>query len=352
MTNVNKSFLTKLKNNFGKMDGVSLESAPPRYWFSTGNVALNKTISSDYNHGIPQGRVTGVAGPSGAGKSFICGNIMREAQTDGAFVLTIDTENALDDTFVGNIGVDVTNNYLYTSAVTIPQVSKIVSEFIKAYKSEYGPEHDAPKVLIVIDSLDMLMTETELEHYAKGDTKGDQGQRAKQLKAMLRTFVQDVKNLNISIIVTSQVYQATQQQLLAGEGIWVVNGAVRFALSQLILCTKLKLKDEDTKAISGIRMKCEAFKTRFAAPYQTVTIEVPYESGMDKFSGFFDVLKDNGMLVQAGSMYSVEGTDIKFKGKNNFSDHAQAILDYIVQNDVKLEFKRGTGEVAVDTEEE
>jgi recombination protein RecA len=352
MTAVNASFLGKLKTNFGKIDGVSLESEPPRYWFSTGNAALNKTISGNYEWGIPQGRVTGVAGPSGAGKSFICTNIMREAQSADAFVLTIDTENALDDTFVGAVGVDVKNNYLYTSAVTISQVSRLVSEFIKEYKSSYGTDRDAPRVLIAIDSLDMLLTDTELEHYAKGDTKGDQGQRAKQLKAMLRTFVQDIKNLNISIIVTSQVYQATAQQLLAGEGIWVVNGAVRFALSQLILCTKLKLKDDKTKAISGIRMKCEAFKTRFAAPYQSVTIEVPYETGMDKYNGLFDILKKSGVLEQRGAWYEIPAASVKFKGEDAFAEHAQSVLQYLIEENVALQFERGDGTITADDGDE
>lgn len=350
MSNVDKSFLNKLKKNFGQIDGVSLESEPPRYWFSTGNVALNKIISNDFNKGIPQGRVTGVAGPSGSGKSFIACNAMREAQKDGAFILVIDSENALDDQFVRNVGVDPTNNYLYTSVITIPQVSRIVSEFIKEYKRDYGSAHDAPKVLIVIDSLDMLLTETEHEHYEKGDTKGDQGQRAKQLKAMLRTFVQDIKHVNISMIVTSQVYQASAQQLLAGEGAWVINGSVRYSLSQLILATKLKLKDGDTKSVTGIRMKCEAFKTRFAPPFQTVTIEVPYESGMDRMSGLFEVLMDNKLITQTGSVYTIEGTDIKFRGKHNIGEYADEILAHLSSRD--LTFQRGSAIKLVDGQEE
>lgn len=344
-----KAFLGKLLKTMGGIEGVSLDSSPPRYWFSTRNAALNKIISNTYTNGIPQGRVTGVAGPSGSGKSFIASNCMVGAQEQAAFVLAIDTENALDDSFVQAVGVNTKENYVYTSASTIPQVSQIVSEFVKEYKKDYGTSHDAPKVLIVIDSLDMLMTESELANYNAGDPKADQGQKAKQLKAMLRTFVQDIKEMNISIIVTTQVYQATQQQIMAGEGVWVINAAVRYALSQLILCTRLKLKDKDTKIVSGIRMKCEAFKTRFAKPFQNVTIEVPYETGIEYYNGIHDMLKASGLLEQKGSWYTLSGTEIKYQEKN-FSDVGEQILGIVSQREaegLELKLDVGTGEELV-----
>ena len=202
------NFLKGFEKDLAKIDVTVGQGEPPRYWYSTGNVTLNRIISGSFFRGIPQGRVTGLVGPSGAGKSFLASNLMASAQKEGAHVLVIDTENALDENFVGAIGVDITDNYTYVSANTIPQVTKVVSAFIKGYKAEYGEDNpDAPQVLVVIDSLDMLMTETEEDHFSKGVTKGDQGQRNKQLKAMLRTFVQTIKRLNISMVVTDAVYR-------------------------------------------------------------------------------------------------------------------------------------------------
>lgn len=110
----------------------------------------------------------------------------------------------------------------------------------KGYKDENGEGEDAPQVLILIDSLDMLMTETEVEHFDKGVTKGDQGQKNKQLKAMLRSFVQAIKHLNVSMICTSQVYK--NQDILNGEGVWIV-----LMLSNTVSCLdhlrKREIKD-------------------------------------------------------------------------------------------------------------
>lgn len=290
-------------------------SEPPKYWFSTGNFVLNKIISGSFLKGIPQGRILCFTGPSGSGKSFLAANAMREAQKQGAHIVVLDSENALDDDFVGKIGVETSSDYTYIPVDTIPQVKKVISSLIKGYKNEYGENNpDSPKLLIVIDSLDMLMTETEMDHFEKGVMKGDQGQRSKQLKAVLREFVQAIKHLNASMIVTAQVYK--NQDVLNGEGVWIVSDAIKFSLSQIVLLTKLKLRDESSKEVSGIRMKCEGYKTRFAKPFQTVTIEVPYETGMDPYNGLLDVAVGMNIVEKKGSRYALAGDDQSWYSKD------------------------------------
>lgn len=319
-------FVDKFNKEMNKIEGIASESEPPRYWFSTGNYMFNYIMSGDFYKGIPQGRITAFAGPSSSGKSFVQCNVQREAQKAGAYVLNIDTENALDDSFVEKIGISTDKSqYNYKSVITIDNTIKMVSSFVKMYKSSYGTDPDAPKVLIVIDSLDMLLTSTELKNFEKGDNSGDQGQRAKQTKAMLRNFVQQIKNLNISIIVTHQVYAATQQQILKGEGVWIINDAVRYSLSQIALLTRLKLKNTD-KVVEGIRMKCQGFKTRFAKPFQEVSIDVPYDTGMDPISGLLDVALQLGVVTQGGAWCYIDGTDVKFYKKDFSEDHAEQIL--------------------------
>lgn len=298
-------------------------SEPPRYWFSTGNHVLNRIISGDFSKGIPQGRITAFTGPSGSGKSFLVGNAVREAQKDGAFVCVLDSENALDDDFMEGIGVDVNKDYYYVSVDTIPQTKQVVSQVIKGFKKEHGEGEDAPKLMIVIDSLDMLMTETEEENFAKGVSKGDQGQRNKQLKAMLREFVQAIKRPNINMIVTAQVYK--NQDVINGEGTWIVSDAIKFSLSQVVLLTKLKMRDKATRIVHGIFMKVEGYKTRFAKPFQTATIDVPYETGMDPYSGFLEVAVELGLVNKKGGWHNVVGSDKKWYAKD-FHKYAEPLL--------------------------
>jgi recombination protein RecA len=344
-------FLKDFKKDLDKIGLSEGSSEPPKYWYSTGNFVLNKVISGSVYGGIPQGRITGLVGPSGAGKSFIASNIMREAQKQGAYLVTLDSENALDDDFVSKIGVNVKEDYTYVPVDTIPQVQKVVSSFLTGYKSEYGDDPDAPQVLITLDSLDMLITETEEENFRKGVTKGDQGQRNKQLKAMLRQFVQAIKHHNIAMVVTDQVYK--NQDVMNGEGVWMVKDAIKYSLSQVIMLTKLKLRETGSREVEGIRMKCEGYKTRFTKPFQTVTIEVPYDTGMDPYNGLLDVAVELDILKKGGS-YFTYNDDTKFQKKTftpeigdlilgDIEAKRDAFLEAIVNRDDEVVDKQETG---------
>lgn len=335
-------FLKDFEKKISKMDGVTSASEPPRYWFSFGNYVLNYIMSGSFRHGVPQGRVTGLTGPSGSGKSFILGNLAKNAQDAGAYVMIVDSEDALDDDFMHKIGVNVLDEskYNYKSVTTIPQVQGLVAEFIQGYTKEFGRAENAPHVFIGIDSLDMLMTATEEDNYNSGKFKGDQGQRNKQLKQMLRAFVQDIKGKNISIACTSQVYQ--NQDLLNGEGLWIISQAVRYSMSQIALFTKKKLKGDEAGTFDGIKLVAQGFKTRFTKPFQKIEIEVPYDTGIDPYFGLLDVAIAQGFVTRGGAYYCLDGDDKKYMRKDFPEDFYERIL-------TKLE---GTEELVLDTDVE
>lgn len=343
VTKVSKGFIDEFEKDLSKVTGISDSSQPPKWWISMGNYVLNRIMSGGYDRGVPQGRLTGVTGPSGAGKSFIIGNAVKNAQAIGAMVLIVDSENALDDEYMESIGVDTSRDagYYYKGVRTIPQVQKVVSSFIKRYREGYADDAEAPRVLIAIDSLDMLMTETEEENYGKGVTKGDQGQRNKQLKAMLRTFVHDIKDLDIAIMVSSQVYK--NQDVLNGEGVWIVSDAVRYSLSQILMVTKLKLKDKATGNFEGIRMRAQGFKTRFTKPFQTVELEVPYDRGIDIASGLVDVAVALGVVEKRGSRLVIKGEETSWYEKD-----VHTVLDRLLP----LVIAADTGILNVETADE
>ena len=148
-------FIKKFKREIEKLENVSTEFSPPDIWYSTGNYALNRILSGSYSKAIPMGRLTGLVGPSQAGKSYIVCNIIREAQKAGAYILVLDSENALDPKFMYRAGVNVSDDALtYAQIVTIPDVTAVISEFLTGYEKDYGKfKKEAPKLLIVLDSL-------------------------------------------------------------------------------------------------------------------------------------------------------------------------------------------------------
>lgn len=323
------SFLKDFNKKLEKMETVITDFSPPKFWYSTGNLAVNKIISGSFTKGIPQGRISTLAGPSGSGKSYILSNILKNAQAQGAFVLLLDSENAMDVGYLKKIGVDISpDNFLYAGVTTFSDCVKIVSEFVGSYEKTYGTNNpNAPSVIIALDSIDMLITDSENDHFDSGVQKGDQGQRAKQSKHMLRTIVSRIKRSPMAFIVTHQVYP--NADLMNGQGVWIVNNAIRYSASQIMLITPLKLKEG--KDVIGVRMRIETYKSRFAQVGTKVEVEVPYLTGMNPYSGFLEMMEEMGVVTSAGAWKSFtmpDGEVKKFQSKNLDEELVNLIMSH------------------------
>ena len=106
--------VSKFRKNLTKsITGMSAGFHDPTDWVSTGNYALNYLVSGDFHRGVPLGKVTVFAGESGSGKSYFCaGNIVKAAQQQGIFVVLVDSENALDETWLHALDVDTSEEKL------------------------------------------------------------------------------------------------------------------------------------------------------------------------------------------------------------------------------------------------
>jgi RecA/RadA recombinase len=326
-------FLDGFKKSIAKIDTINSGLGEPQTWISTGNYALNRSLSGDFTKGIPLGRITLFAGPPGAGKSFISSNCMKEAQDEGFHLLVLDSENAIDIDFLTKIGVDISEDGLtYFQVTTIEDVNRICSEFFQAYIKAYGKNNsDGPKILLVIDSLAMLSTTTEFDNYAKdGTIKSDQGIRAKRSKSMLRMIVGSIARLPIACICTDHVYP---QDIMLGDGAWAITNSTKYSSSIIGLVTKLKLKDE--KDVIGVRMRFETYKSRFARLGTKIELEVPYNTGMSPFSGLVDMLVDMGVIAkgtQVGEktkyICEVDGQRLAFKDGDLTEEMCQLIFKH------------------------
>jgi len=299
----NKAFdLSKFRKTLTKsIDGLGVGFNDPTDWISTGNYALNYLISGDFNKGVPLGKVTVFAGESGAGKSFICsGNLVANAQKQGIYVILIDSENALDEAWLHALDVDTSEDKLLKlNMAMIDDVAKTIHEFMKEYKEMA----ERPKVLFVIDSLGMLLTPTDINQFEAGDLKGDMGRKPKALTALVRNCVNMFGSYNVGLVCTNHTY-ASQDMFDPDDKISGGQGFV-YASSIVVAMKKLKLKTDEngvkTSEVHGIRAACKIMKTRYAKPFETLQIEIPYETGMNPYSGLVDMFEKAGLLVQQGN---------------------------------------------------
>ena len=298
---------TKFRKSITKsIQGLGLGFNDPTDWISTGNYALNYLISGDFNKGIPLGKVSVLAGESGAGKSYIAsGNIIKNAQAQGIYVILIDTENALDEAWLKALGVDTDEKKLLKLSLSmIDDVAKTISEFMKGYREENADNREnAPKILFVIDSLGMLLTPTDVNQFEAGEMKGDLGRKPKALTALVRNCVNMFGSYNVGLIATNHTY-ASQDMFDPDDKISGGQGFI-YASSIVIAMKKLKLKEDEAgnkiSEVRGIRAACKVMKTRYAKPFESVQVKIPYDTGMDPYSGLVDLFEKQGVIVQSGN---------------------------------------------------
>lgn len=298
--------LSKFRRSITKsIEGVSIGFNDPTDWISTGNYALNYLISGDFDRGVPLGKVVVFAGESGSGKSYICsGNLIRQAQAQGIYPILIDTENALDEDWLKALGVDTSEGQLLKlNMAMIDDVAKMISEFVKEYKTI--PKDQRPKVLFVLDSLGMLLTPTDVNQFEGGDLKGDLGRKPKALTALVRNCVNMFGSLNIGLVATNHTY-ASQDPYNPDPNISGGQGFI-YASSIVVAMKKLKLKEDDegnkVSEVRGIRSGCKIMKTRYSKPFEDVELRIPYDHGMDPFSGLFDLFEKKQIITKEGNRY-------------------------------------------------
>jgi RecA/RadA recombinase len=308
--------VSKFRRDITKsIDGLSVGFNDPTDWISTGNYCLNYLVSGDFHKGVPLGRVTVLAGESGSGKSYIAaGNIVKAAQAQDIFVVLIDSENALDKEWLERLDVSTDEDKLMRLSMSmIDDVAKTISTFMKDYK--VMPEEERPKMLFVIDSLGMLLTPTDVDQFDKGDMKGDLGRKPKALTALVRNCVNMFGGYNVGLVATNHTY-ASQDMFDPDDKISGGQGFI-YASSIVIALRKLKLKEDaegnKTSEVNGIRAAAKVMKTRYAKPFEGVHVKIPYEQGMDPYSGLLDMFEKQSWVTKQGNRLKYtckDGTEI------------------------------------------
>ena len=207
----------------------------------------------------------------------------------------------------------------------IDEVAKIISEFMKDYKAEYADadEQDRPKVLFVLDSLGMMLTPTDVDQFNKGDMKGDMGRKPKALAALVRNCVNMFGDYNVGMVATNHTY-ASQDMFDPDDKISGGQGFI-YASSIVVAMKKLKLKEDEAgnkiSEVRGIRAACKVMKTRYAKPFEGVQVKIPYETGMDPYSGLVDFFEAKGILVKSGNKlaYTTASGEIMSEFRKNWT---------------------------------
>ena len=121
---------------------------------------------------------------------------------------------------------------------------------------------------------------------------------------------------------------------------------------------KLKLKtDADgnkTTTVNGIRAACKIMKTRYAKPFESVQVEIPYETGMSPYSGMVDMLESKNLLTKEGNslVYKFADSTVIKKFRKAWERNEDECLDKVMKELSSNVTLLSTESTVVETEEE
>lgn len=132
------------------------------------------------------------------------------------------------------------------------------------------------------------------------------------------------------------------------------NSGVVYAASIVVAMQKRKLK-EDTDGnkvseVTGIRSAVKVMKSRYAKPFETMEIKIPYTEGMNPYSGLVDLFESKGFLVKEGNKLAFTDSDgvVTKEFRKYFERNQDGILDKMMPEfmaaQAKAKEKPGIGE--------
>lgn len=326
---------SKIRKQRNKRLGLRAGFDDPITWIDTGNYALNKMISGQFDRGIPLGAVTVFAGESSSGKSYIVsGNIVRDALAKGCEVIILDSEDALRKQWMTDLDVDTDHPNLSREIVsTVDGIADCLNEYTKVYIEHFKdvPRAEQVKVLFVIDSLGAVQTKAEIDQFEKGELKGDKGIKAKALKMLVANCIRLFSGYEIGLVATNHTYKS--QDMYAPDDVISGGGGFIFASSIVVSMNKLKLKEDEhgkkTSDILGIRSKIKCVKTRYSKPFEEIEVAIPYATGMSRYSGLFDMCEQKRVFHKDGNRYcyvSADGVEHKLFRKDMLPEFYDMVM--------------------------
>jgi hypothetical protein len=75
-------------------------------------------------------------------------------------------------------------------------------------------------------------------------------------------------------------------------------------------------------------------KTRYAKPFESVQIKIPYETGMNPYSGLTDMMESKGLLSKDGNRLaykSADGKEIK-QFRKAWESNEEGCLDTVMKD--------------------
>ena len=285
-----------------------------RGWVGSGSSMLDLAISNRPEGGFPVGRITEITGLEASGKSLLAAHALANTQKAGGMAVYIDTENAVSREFLEAIGIDL-EKMLYVPLETIEDIFEAIENIVESIRKSNKDK----LVTIVVDSV--MGASTKIEMAKEFDKDGYATSKSIILSKAMRKVTNMLGRNKICLIFTNQL--RTRLGVAFGDPYTTSGGkAIPFHSSvrlRLKSVGQIKVKKDGVDQTIGIKTRCQVVKNRMGPPLKTIDYDIYFESGVDDFGGWLNVMKQFKLVATAGAWYTftrTNGEEVKFLSKD------------------------------------
>ena len=164
------------------------------------------------------------------------------------------------------------------------------------------------RLFMILDSLGGLERKKMIDDANKETkvVKADQGTLQKEMKRMLKMFLNIVKRKDSVGIMAGHFFGNPNSYGGADE---IGGGKFAKLAPDIIISMKRQAiySNPDAKAseriTTGSRIKAITLKNRFYPPFQEATVQIDYKNGINSIAGLMDILLSCGIIVKSGSWF-------------------------------------------------
>ena len=317
---INKQFKGQALKTAFFLEGDADSPSNVSEWISSGCDMLDLAISNRPNGGFPVGRITEVTGLEASGKSLLVSHVAAETQKKGGLAVYIDTEAASSAEFMAAIGIDL-KSMLYVPLETVEEIFETIETIVEQVRKS-----DKDRlVTIIVDSI--MGASTKIEMAAEYDKDGYATSKSIILSKAMRKVTNWIARERICLIMTNQL--RTKLGVSFGDA-WTTSGgkAIPFHASvrlRLKNTGMIKAKIDGVDQVVGSKTEVQVVKNRMGPPHRKINYDIYYDSGIDNYGGWLEIMKKFDLVKQAGAHYTLEDVDpetgevfgeIKFQSKN------------------------------------